>query len=83
MNAVVSANNLSKFYGETAAMDKISFTIEKGSIVGLIGPNGAGKTTTLKAILGLTGFEGDMKVLNMDPRMAVTKLWKRCLLLPT
>jgi len=68
MNAVVSANNLSKFYGETAAMDKVSFTIEKGSIVGLIGPNGAGKTTTLKAILGLTGFEGDMKVLNMDPR---------------
>ncbi|MCQ7043983.1 ATP-binding cassette domain-containing protein, partial [Escherichia coli] len=41
--------------------------IPAGRIVGLIGPNGAGKTTALKAILGLIPFEGDLKVLGMDP----------------
>ena len=68
MSAVVRASNLRKSFGETHAMDGISFTVEKGSIVGLIGPNGAGKTTTLKAILGLTGFSGNLDVLGMDPR---------------
>ena len=68
MSAVVRASNLRKSFGDTHAMDGISFTVEKGSIVGLIGPNGAGKTTTLKAILGLTGFSGNLDVLGMDPR---------------
>ena len=63
MSAVVQASHLRKFYGETPAMDDVSFTVAKGAIVGLIGPNGAGKTTTLKAILGLTGFDGDLQVL--------------------
>lgn len=66
--SVVTASNLRKFHGETPAMDGVSFTVEKGAIVGLIGPNGAGKTTTLKALLGLTGFEGSLQVLGRDPR---------------
>ena len=44
------------------------FEIGAGRIVGLIGPNGAGKTTALKAILGLTPFEGELRVLGKDPR---------------
>jgi ABC-2 type transport system ATP-binding protein len=67
MSAVVSARGLSKRYGNTVAVDNISFDIPAGRIVGLIGPNGSGKTSTLKAILGLVPFEGDLKVLGLDP----------------
>ncbi len=68
MSQVVSARDLNKHYGEVRAMSDISFDISAGTIVGLIGPNGAGKTTTLKAILGLTGFDGSLQVLGRDPR---------------
>ena len=65
--AVVSARGLRKAYKNKLALDGTSFEIPAGRIVGLIGPNGAGKTTALKAILGLIPFEGDLKVLGMDP----------------
>jgi ABC-2 type transport system ATP-binding protein len=68
MNAVVSARGLTKRYGKQAAVDNISFEIPAGRIVGLIGPNGSGKTTTLKAALGLVPFDGELKVLGLDPR---------------
>jgi ABC-2 type transport system ATP-binding protein len=68
MNAVVTANGLSKRYKNTLALDNVSFHIPAGRIVGLIGPNGAGKTTALKAILGLTDFQGQLNVLGLDPR---------------
>ena len=68
MSAIITANNLSKKYGQLAALDGTTFTVEAGRIVGLIGPNGSGKTTTLKAILGLTQFDGELTVLGMDPR---------------
>jgi ABC-2 type transport system ATP-binding protein len=57
-----------KSFGDFCALDGISFDVTPGSIVGLIGPNGAGKTTTLKAVLGLTDFEGELEVLGLDPR---------------
>jgi ABC-2 type transport system ATP-binding protein len=65
---IITANKLNKKYGRQAALDDTSFTVEAGRIVGLIGPNGSGKTTTLKAILGLTQFDGELSVLGMDPR---------------
>ncbi|MCC7645641.1 MULTISPECIES: ABC transporter ATP-binding protein [unclassified Janthinobacterium] len=68
-DSVISARGLHKQYGKQVAIDGISFDIAPGRIVGLIGPNGSGKTTTLKAILGLTGFEGDLSVLGRDPRV--------------
>ncbi|HEU5398184.1 MAG TPA: ABC transporter ATP-binding protein [Gammaproteobacteria bacterium] len=68
MNTLVKARGLSKHYGTLAALNKIDFDIEEGCIVGLIGPNGAGKTTALKAVLGLTDFEGELDVLGHDPR---------------
>jgi len=67
MSAIV-ARHLGKTYGGKPALDNVDFTIQPGRIVGLIGPNGAGKTTALKAILGLTSFEGELSVLGMDPR---------------
>jgi len=68
MSAIITATNLSKKYGKQAALDGVTFTVESGRIVGLIGPNGSGKTTTLKALLGLTQFDGELSVLGMDPR---------------
>lgn len=67
--AVIEAQNLRKSYGrDHVALDDISFRVGAGRIVGLMGPNGAGKTTALKAILGLTPFEGTLEVLGRDPR---------------
>jgi ABC-2 type transport system ATP-binding protein len=66
--------HLTKTYGATKALDDIGFDIESGRIVGLIGPNGAGKTTALKAILGLTDFDGELSVNGVDPRKDRTKL---------
>ncbi len=74
MSAIVHARGLSKSYGPTKALDSVSFDIEAGRIVGLIGPNGAGKTTALKAILGLTDFDGELSVNGIDPRKDRTRL---------
>ena len=68
MNSIISAKGLTRRYGKTLAVDNISFDIPAGRIVGLIGPNGSGKTTALKAILGLSPFEGELRVLGLDPR---------------
>lgn len=65
---VVTARELRKVYQGKPALDGVSFEIAPGRIIGLIGPNGAGKTTALKAILGLVPFEGELRVLGMDPR---------------
>ncbi|GAG09398.1 unnamed protein product, partial [marine sediment metagenome] len=50
---MIRVENLTKYYGERLAVDDISFSVEKGEIVGLLGPNAAGKTTTMRI---LTGF---------------------------
>jgi ABC-2 type transport system ATP-binding protein len=68
MTQVIEAHGLKKSYRATRALEDVSFTVQAGRIVGLIGPNGAGKTTVLKAILGLTRFEGELRVLGRDPR---------------
>ena len=68
MTAIIEARGLSKSFGANHALDDVSFSIEHGRIVGLIGPNGAGKTTAIKAILGLTPFQGELQVLGLDPR---------------
>lgn len=68
MTQLVSARGLTKNYGDLKALNDVSFNIEEGRIVGLIGPNGAGKTTALKAILGLTPFDGELEVMGLDPR---------------
>lgn len=65
---MVQARGLTKRYKNCNAVDGIDLSIPAGRIVGLIGPNGSGKTTTLKALLGLTSFEGEMLVMGYDPR---------------
>src|ERR671929_1015843 len=65
--ACIEARGLRKNYGATVALDGVDLRVEEGRILGLIGPNGAGKTTALNAILGLTAYEGELKVLGRDP----------------
>src|SRR6201985_616887 len=65
--ACIEAHGLRKAYGGAVALDGINLQIEEGRIVGLIGPNGAGKTTALNAIVGLTPYEGTLRVLGRDP----------------
>jgi ABC-2 type transport system ATP-binding protein len=63
----IEARGLRKAFGTTIALDGVDLRVEEGRILGLIGPNGAGKTTALNAILGLTPYQGELKVLGRDP----------------
>ncbi len=76
MTTVIEARGLSKNYGSTQALRGVDLNIQPGRIVGLIGPNGSGKTTAIKSILGLSSFEGSLKVLGLDPRTQRDELMK-------
>jgi ABC-2 type transport system ATP-binding protein len=65
--AFIEARGLRKSFGTTIALDGVDLQVEEGRILGLIGPNGAGKTTALNAIVGLTPYQGELKVLGRDP----------------
>src|SRR5271155_1735888 len=65
--ACIEARGLRKAFGTTIALDGVDLRVEEGRILGLIGPNGAGKTTALHAILGLTPYQGELRVLGRDP----------------
>jgi ABC-2 type transport system ATP-binding protein len=65
--ACIEARGLRKVFGTTIALDGIDMRVEEGRILGLIGPNGAGKTTALHTILGLTPYQGELRVLGRDP----------------
>jgi ABC-2 type transport system ATP-binding protein len=65
--ACIEARGLRKAFGSTLALEDLDLRVEEGRILGLIGPNGAGKTTALNAILGLTPYQGELKVLGLDP----------------
>jgi ABC-2 type transport system ATP-binding protein len=65
--ACIEARGLRKSFGTTIALDGINLRVEDGRILGIIGPNGAGKTTALNTILGLTPFQGELRVLGRDP----------------
>ena len=65
--ACIEARGLTKAFRANVALDGVDFRVEEGRILGLIGPNGAGKTTALMAILGLTPYQGELKVLGRNP----------------
>jgi ABC-2 type transport system ATP-binding protein len=65
--ACIEARGLRKAFGTTVALDGIDLRVEEGRILGLVGPNGAGKTTAFNAILGLTPYQGELRVLGRDP----------------
>lgn len=61
---MIHAQNLTKIYGETKAVDSLSFTITPGKITGFLGPNGSGKSTTMRMILGLDAPSGGTVTVN-------------------
>jgi ABC-2 type transport system ATP-binding protein len=65
--ACIEARGLRKTFGATVALEGIDLRVDEGRILGLIGPNGAGKSTALNAILGLTPYEGELRVLGRNP----------------
>ncbi len=66
--SLITATNLTKYYGNMRALDEVSFTISAGSPVALVGPNGAGKTTLFSTLCGyLTADSGTVKILNQVP----------------
>jgi ABC-2 type transport system ATP-binding protein len=74
--ACIEARALRKRFDTTVALDGIDLHVEEGRILGIVGPNGAGKTTALNAILGLTSYEGELKVLGRDPWSAREELMR-------
>ncbi|MVT00912.1 ABC transporter ATP-binding protein [Devosia marina] len=71
---IVSARGLTKSFGRKQILHGLDFDIPAGRIYGLVGHNGAGKTTTLNAMLGLTSYEGTIRVLGEDPFARRAKL---------
>jgi len=64
---VISAQNLTKDYGNNQGIFDISFNVKKGEVFGFLGPNGAGKTTTIRHLLGfIKSNNGDCNILGMD-----------------
>src|SRR5579862_706002 len=78
MSAVIEVRQLHKRYGETVAVDDISFQVADGEIFGILGPNGAGKTTTVECIEGLRSPDGgEVSVLGLDPSRDRDELTQR------
>jgi ABC-2 type transport system ATP-binding protein len=74
--ACIEARGLRKVFDTTVVLNGVDLRVEEGRIVGLIGPNGAGKTTALNAILGLTPYQGELRVLGRDPWIARDQLMR-------
>ena len=65
---LIEARDLTLRYGrKKTAVDRVSFELPKGRVVGLLGHNGAGKTSLMKALVGLKGGEGSLTVLGRSP----------------
>ena len=78
MQQVIEVRSLYKAYGETIAVDDVSFTVNQGEIFGIVGPNGAGKTTTIESLIGLRKPDkGQVRVLGMDPQRQPRELGQR------
>jgi ABC-2 type transport system ATP-binding protein len=74
-DTVIKVRDFRKTYGETVAVDGISFAVQRGEIFGLLGPNGAGKTSTLECLEGLRrADDGALDILGVDPARQGRKL---------
>ena len=75
---VIVADRLVKTIGGNAVLDSLSFTVARGSVLGVLGPNGAGKTTAVKAVTGLLALDsGQVKILGHDVRVEADAVRKR------
>ena len=75
---LVQVENLTKRFDTFTAVDRVSFRVERGEIVGMLGPNGAGKTTTIQMILGLiTPTSGEIRIFNKSMAMHREEILQR------
>lgn len=73
MDLVLETSNLRKFYGETLAVDDVTFSVGRGELFGILGPNGAGKTSTIRMICGASPLShGQLRVFGRD----ITTDWR-------
>jgi ABC-2 type transport system ATP-binding protein len=83
MNAAIAVKALRKRYGDTVAVDGVSFSVSSGEVFALLGPNGAGKTTTVEILEGFRRpDEGDISVLGYDPARDLKRLAPRIGVMP-
>lgn len=79
MSSIVSVSGLKKTFGQTKAVDGVSFDVPEGEILGLLGPNGAGKTTLLSILLGLiTPTEGSIRIFGLEFHRHRVEILRRC-----
>jgi ABC-2 type transport system ATP-binding protein len=71
MDATIEAQGLTKRYGRTFAVDRLSFTVPAGRVTGFVGPNGAGKSTTMRMLLGLAAPDAGAALVNGRPYAAL------------
>jgi len=83
VTTMIKLQNITKYYGETLAVDNLSFEIQPGEIVGFLGPNGAGKTTTMRILTGfLSPTKGSASVCGFDIQEDSLEVRKRVGYLP-
>jgi ABC-2 type transport system ATP-binding protein len=83
METAVEVVNLTKNYASLVAVDHLSFSVERGHVLGLVGPNGAGKTTTLRAIAGIhPPTEGQINICGIDLRVDPVEAKRRLAFMP-
>lgn len=73
-DVIIKARKLHKTYNNLKVVNDVDFNVSAGQVLGVIGPNGAGKTTLLKALLGLIPIDGQLEVLDLEPRTQRTQL---------
>ena len=79
---LIQADGLTVRYGAKRAVDGVSFSVQKGRVVGLLGHNGAGKTSLMKALVGLARHEGGLSVLGRQPRSERVELLESLCYIP-
>jgi ABC-2 type transport system ATP-binding protein len=80
---MIEVQSLTKYYGTIAAVDDLSFRVEKGEIVGFLGPNGAGKTTTMRMLTGFSpASRGSARIGGLDVREHPVEVKRRIGYLP-
>lgn len=78
LSIVIQTENLTKRFGDFTAVDRVTFTVEQGEVVGYLGPNGSGKTTTIRMLIGLLlPTEGKATVLGYDAISQSEQIRKR------
>ena len=68
-HTMITVTDVTKRYGRRTALSSVSLTLHAGEVTLLLGPNGAGKSTLLRCLLGITDFEGEIRVSGLDPRV--------------